>query len=348
MKAITYQGIRNISTESIPDPEINHQDDVIVKVKVCGLCGSDLHVYRGHEQGLDCGTAMGHEFVGEIVEVGKAVKHFKKGDTVVSPFTTNCGQCYYCKIGLTCRCENGQLYGWVEQDKGLHGGQAEFVNVPLADHTLVKLEDGISEETGLFLGDILSTGYYCADMAAIRPGGTYAVIGCGPVGLMAVVSAFDLGAQEVFAIDSVPERLDTAAAFGATPINYITSDVLAIIMNGTKGRGVEAVMEAVGHPSASRMAVDIVRPGGIISTVGVHTSEQFSFSPVEAYDKNLTYKIGRCPARHYMPILMEKVKTWNHDLTSIISHRLALEEGAEAYRIFDNKEDNCLKVVFTL
>src|SRR3954470_12158436 len=192
MKALTFRGKETIDYESIADPAILFPTDVIVKVKVCAICGSDLHVYHEHEKGIDHGTAMGHEFAGEIVEVGKESRAFKKGDFVMSPFTTSCGKCFYCQIGLTCRCIHNQLYGWVEKGKGLHGGQAEYVRVPLADSTLMTVPEGVTIEEGLLLGDILSTGYFCAQQAEVKPNGTYAVIGCGPVGLMTILGAREL------------------------------------------------------------------------------------------------------------------------------------------------------------
>ena len=347
MKALTFQGNLQISYEKIPDPSILSPTDAIVKVTLTAVCGSDLHVYHERETGIDCGTAMGHEFVGVIVDTGKAISSLRKDDRVMSPFTTNCGHCYYCRIGLSCRCESGQLYGWVEKGKGLQGGQAEYVRVPLADATLVKIPESISDEEALLLGDVRSTGYYCADMANIHPDGTYVVVGCGPVGLMAIVGAKELGAQKIFAIDAIESRLNQAAAFGATSLNYKTQNVEEIIKELTEGRGADAVLEVVGSHAASRTAMNLLRPGGIISTVGVHTDRQFSFSPIEAYDKNLTYKIGRCPARYYMQQFVEKVDKNEEraDVTAIITHRMKLSEGAEAYRIFDRKEDNCIKAV---
>ncbi len=348
MKALTFQGIKQIEYSEIADPIILHDTDAIVQIQLAGLCGSDLHVYRGHECGLDHGTAMGHEFIGEIVAIGKGVKQFKKGDRIISPFSTNCGQCYYCQIGLTCRCVHSHLYGWVAEGQGLHGGQAEFIRVPFADGTLVPLKENLSDEVALFLGDILSTGYFCADQAQVKNGGIYAVLGCGPVGLMASLSAIKLGAERVYAIDCIPERLKMAEQFGAIPINYKTVSPIEKIKAATEGRGADAVLEAVGSDITSRMAIDIVRPGGRVSAVGVHNSQQFPFSPVEAYDKNLTYSIGRCPARHYMEKLMDEVPTWEDDISAIISHRLALKEGSHAYQIFDQKLDHCLKVIFDL
>ena len=345
MYALTFQGIETIAYETVADPSILAPTDAIVKVRMAGICGSDLHVYHGRETGLDCGTVMGHEFVGEVVETGKKVRKIQKGSLVLSPFTTSCGQCFYCKIGMTCRCEKGSFYGWVEHGQGLHGGQAEYVRVPLADTTLIPLSQDLSLEQGLLLGDVFSTGYFCADMAGIHPKGVYAVIGCGPVGLMAVIGAKDLGATHLFAIDTVPERLAKAASFGATPLNPLHADARETILEATNGRGADAVLEAVGSPSAARLAIDLVRPGGTISTVGVHTTEHFAFSPVEAYNKNLTYKIGRCPARFYAEKLIRNQAVQRYDFTSVITHRFSLKDGVEAYRIFDKKEDNCLKAI---
>ncbi|MDA0195547.1 MAG: alcohol dehydrogenase family protein [Bacteroidetes bacterium] len=345
MKALTFHGKEKLSYETVNDPSILKPTDAIVKVEWAAICGSDLHIYREHEKGLDAGTVMGHEFVGEVVEVGSSVINFKKGDHVVSPFTTSCGQCYYCKIGLTCRCTQGQLYGWRENGHGLHGAQAEYVRVPLADSTLFKLPDGSDHREMLFIGDILSTGYFCADNAGIDPTKSYVVLGCGPVGLMAIIGARELGAENIFAVDSVEERLIKAAGFGAIPINFLHENPMDQISAMTNGRGADAVMEVVGSLQAQRLAIDLVRPGGTISTVGVHTSDAFAFSPVEAYDKNLTFRIGRCPARHYMDRLSTLVADKKYDFSSIISHEMPLSLGAKGYDMFDKKLDNSLKIL---
>jgi len=344
MKALTFHGRNTVLYESIPNPEILAPTDVIVRVNLCAICGSDLHVYHEHEKGLDHGTALGHEFVGEVVELGKDVKNLRVGNSVMSPFTTSCGNCFYCNIGLTCRCIHGQLYGWRQQEKGLHGGQAEFVRVPLAESTLMKIPEGVTLEEGLFLGDILSTGFYCAKQTEIYPDKTYVVVGCGPVGLMAILGAREYGAERVYAIDTVPERLDMARKFGAIAINS-NQNPIETIKAITDGRGADGVMEAVGNSATNKLAYDLVRPGGIISAVGVCTDEHLSFSPTQAYDKNLTYKVGRCPARFMMAELVPMVQSKKYDFTSIVSHRLSLQEGVAGYDIFANKKDNCLKVV---
>jgi threonine dehydrogenase-like Zn-dependent dehydrogenase len=344
MKALTFHGKMDIRCEKVPDPDIKDPADAIVKVSQTAICGSDLHVYHERESGLDTGTIMGHEFIGEVVEMGKEVKILKKGEMVASPFTTNCGKCYFCDIGLTARCINGQLFGWVESGVGLQGTQAEYVRVPHADATLVSIPEDLPPSHVLLSGDILSTGYFCADMAEINPGGLYVIIGCGPVGIMTIMSAFEQGAQHIVAIDSVPHRLETANRIGAIAVPLHEDPVLHV-MEKTHGVGAEAVMEAVGSPVAQDLALKLVRPGGIISTVGVHTSDLFAFTPVDAYNMNLTYRIGRCSARYYMDILMQKLENWPFDLDMIISHQLSLSEGPRAYEMFDRKEENSMKIL---
>jgi len=351
VKAITFQGTRRVAVESVPDPAIEVPTDVIVRTRLTAICGSDLHVYLGRETGNDLGTPMGHEFLGEVVDVGADVTKLKRGDVIVSPFTTNCGACFYCQQGLTCRCTQGQLYGWVENGNGLPGAQAEYVRVPLADATAFKIPDGVPDVRdavpALFLGDILATGFYCAEMAEVRPGGTYAVVGCGPVGLLAIVGARELGAEKVFALDVVPERLALAESFGATAVHAIDQDAKALLREATDGRGADSVLEVVGSPDATRLAVELVRPGGVVSAVGVHTEPNFAFSPGEAYDKNLTYRAGRCPVRHYMERLLPLVQSRKYDLGAIVSHQLPLIDGVRGYQLFEQKLENCTKVILS-
>jgi len=345
MKALTFHGKVDIQFTSLEDPSIVMPGDAIVRISACAICGSDLHVYHEREKGIEHGTAMGHEFTGEIVEIGKDVRTFRPGDKVMSPFTTSCGRCFYCKLGLSCRCLNGQLFGWIEHGKGLHGGQAEYVRVPLADSTLMKVPEGVSHEEAILLGDVLSTGFFCARQAEVKPNGVYAVVGCGPVGLMAVVAAREFGAENLFAIDVVPERLAKAREFGAIPIDASKQQPAEIIHEATEGRGADGMMEAVGSHSAVRLAFEFVRPGGVVSSVGVCNDEHLAFSPVDAYNKNLTYRIGRCPARSVMEQLIPLVQRRKYNLGSIFTHRMKLEEGRQGYEIFAGKKDHCLKVL---
>jgi len=343
--ALTFHGKADLHYESIPDPVILAPTDAIVRVRACAICGSDLHPYFEREKGLDHGTVMGHEFVGEVVELGAEVRALRDGDSVMSPFTTSCGHCFYCRRGLTCRCEWGQLFGWRSGGEGLHGGQAEYVRVPLAEQTLLRIPSGLSDETALLVGDILSTGYYCAHQAGIRPGETQVVVGCGPVGLMTIRAARRMGAERLFAIDALPDRLEKAREWGAEPVNFRESDPLAVIREATQGRGADAVMEVVGRHSAGRSAFELVRPGGAVSAVGVCTDPHLPFSPVEAYDKNLTYSVGRCPARYYMEQLLPWALEEAEALGSVFTHRMPLAQGVEAYRMFAARREGCVKVM---
>lgn len=344
MKALTFQGVESLGYETVPEPELQGPDEVILRVRLSAICGSDLHVYHGRETGLDPGTIMGHEMIGDVVEAGAGVRRFRLGDTVICPFSTSCGECFYCRQGLTGRCASGRLFGWVEKGQGLHGGQAEFVRVPLADSTLVKVPAGARLEEALLAGDILSTGFFCAEQAMVKPGSAVAVVGCGPVGLMAVVAAVELGAERVFAFDSVAERLALAASFGALALDYRQPERLEPVHEATEGRGVDAVLEAVGSPEATRLALDLVRPGGTVSAAGVHTEARLAFTPTEAYDKNLTYRTGRCPARAYIERVLPLVRARTYDLASIISHRLSLAQGVRGYQLFARRLEGCTKV----
>lgn len=347
MKGVTFQGVERVSYQSVPDPHIEAATDVVVQVRLAGICGSDLHPFFGRETGLDLGTVLGHEFVGEVVELGSAVQRWRSGDLVVCPFTTNCGRCFYCRRDLPSRCSHGQLFGWRQNGEGLHGAQAELVRVPLADATLVALEQGVDPEAALLAGDVLSTGYYCAENGGVGPDRVVAIVGCGPVGLMAVLVARQLGAERVLAIDRIPERLALAARFGGEAIDLQSQEPVDEVAEATAGRGADIVLEAVGSPSATRLAIDLVRPGGTISAVGFHTEPGFPFTPLEAYDKNLTYKTGRCPVRHYIGIVMPLLAAQRLEPTAVISHRLPLSQGPRGYRIFADRIDGCTKVVLT-
>lgn len=344
MRALTFRGVRDIRYETVPDPKIMDRGDAIVRVERAGLCGSDLHVYHGREVGIDPGTVMGHEFVGRVVEAGADARGITPGLRVVAPFTTSCGRCFYCLGGLSARCLAGALFGWVRAGAGLEGAQAELVRVPLAASTLVAIEDDLPAETALLLADVLPTGWHVARMGEVGPDSVVVVLGCGPIGLAAVVSAIEQRARRVFAVDAVAERLALAERFGAEPLHR-DGDLPGAVRDATEGRGADAVLEAVGSAVASRLAFDLVRPGGVVSIVGVHHESNFAFSPVEAYDRNLTLRIGRCPARSLMDELKGLLRR-RSDLGAIVTHVLPLAQGAEAYERFDLKQDGCIKVAF--
>jgi len=347
VKALVFEDVTTIRLAEVPDPTPSAPADVVVRVELTAICGSDMHVYHGRERGLDAGTVMGHEFIGTVVDRGREVRALSNGDRVLSPFSTSCGSCFFCEQGLTARCVKGQLYGWVENGEGLHGAQAEYVRVPLAESTLMPIPEDVSPEQALLLGDVLSTGFYCALQAGVRPGGTYVVIGCGPVGLMAVASASELGAERVFAVDSVASRLEFAERLGASPVDLNAVDPAEIVREATDGRGADAALEAVGNASAHRSALQLVRPGGTISVVGVHNEEQFAFTPTELYDRNLTYRVGRCPARRVAEQALPLVRRRGDELAAVLTHRIPLDRGPEAYTLFDTKADGCVKVALS-
>jgi len=350
--------VKEVALSVLPFPVILYPTDAIVRVTLAGLCGSDMHIYNDREKGIDPGTVMGHEFVGVVHMLGSAVTNLSVGDRVTSPFSICCGDCFFCKHDLPARCLFAATYGWVSKGVGIQGAQAEFIRVPFAGSTLHKIPNDISDEEALFVGDIFATGYFCADNSEIprlkskfpKDPIVAAVVGCGPVGLMAIFSALSLGATTVLAIDNVPERLKLAEEFGGIPVNFSVEDPVTRVFRETENRGADCVLEAVGSQSALRTAFKIARPGAVISVAGVQTEEQFSgFTPVQGYDKNITYKNGRCPVKIYMDKLFEIIQKRKVDITKIISHRILMnndESIKRAYEMFNNKEENCTKVVF--
>jgi len=341
---VCFENIGEVKLRELPDAVIEDAGDAIVEVSMAGLCGSDLHPFFGRETGLSPGTVMGHEFVGRITAIGSGVSQLCVGDRVCAPFTTNCGSCFFCESGLTSRCIHGQLFGWRQDEAGLHGGQASLVRVPHADATLFKLPETIDDETALLLGDNLSTGRFAADMAGITSSGIYGVIGCGTVGLLAIVAAKQLGAEKIIAVDPCKSRLEIAESLGAMVFTS-PEQALRETHHLTHGLGLDGVMELVGLPDAQRLAYALVRPGGNLSVIGCHCTPDFAFSPADAYDKNLTYRTGRCPARHYMDLFSNSGQLKDLDLSWCITHHFPATEAVDAYQIFSQRKDNCVKAV---
>lgn len=350
MRALVFRGNAHIEEKTVPMPILVDDTDAIVRISICGLCGSDMHAFHCREN-VDVGTIMGHEFVGVIQEVGPKISHLNIGDKVMSPFTTSCGACVPCCSGLSARCVRSQVFGAIQQGKGLHGAQAQFIRVPMAESTLMKIPDGLSEEKALLLGDVCSTGFYAVSNAGLTMDFesttnnhrfSVAVVGCGPVGLMAVLAAKTLGASRIIAVDSISGRLDKAMDFGATVIvDASSSSVVEAVHEITEGIGADIVVEAVGLPSAFDSACNMVKFGGTISVAGCHAHASIPLSRL--YDKNLTIKSGRCPARSYMEKLVHMIDCLPQDPAAIITHRLPLT--SDAYRIFDTKAHGCIKVV---
>ena len=266
MKALAWHGKGDIRCEEVPDPKIEHPRDAIIKVTACAICGSDLHIYGGIIPDMKKGDVLGHENMGEVVEVGSENKALKVGDRVVVPFTISCGECFFCRNGFYSGCERTNpdhekaaklwgnspagLFGYSHLLGGYAGGQAEYLRVPYADVGPIKVPGNLSDEQVLFLSDIFPTGYMAADFCNLKGGETVAIWGCGPVGQFAIRSAFLLGAERVLAIDTVAERLELAREAGAETIDFMKEDVYDRIMELTKGRGADACIDAVGTEAA--------------------------------------------------------------------------------------------------
>ena len=386
MKALTWHGKHDIRCESVPDPEIQDGRDAIIKVTACAICGSDLHLYNGIMPDMHSGDIMGHETMGEVVAVGKDNKKLKIGDRVVVPFTISCGECFFCQRGFFSGCERSNpnpskvremwgnspagLFGYTHLLGGYSGGQAEYLRVPYADVGPIKVPDGLSDEQVLFLSDIFPTGYMAADFCDIKPGDTIAIWGCGPVGQMAIKSAFILGAERVIAIDTVPERMELARQSGAIVLDFGDEDIYDKIMEMTNGRGADACIDAVGteaDPTASfdsmvdrvkvatfmgtdrphvlRQAVHCCRNFGIVSIVGVYGGFLDKIPMGSAINRGLTFRMAQTPVQRYLPILMDRIINGEIDPSFIITHRATLEEGPDLYKTFRDKKDGCIKVV---
>ncbi|WP_309628358.1 zinc-dependent alcohol dehydrogenase [Brevundimonas sp.] len=384
MKALCWHGKGDIRCETVDDPEIQDGRDAIIRVTSCAICGSDLHLYGGFVPGMKSGDVMGHETMGEVVAVGKDNTKLKVGDRVVVPFTISCGECDYCKRGLFSVCErsnpNGAeqakmigyptagLYGYTHTYGGIPGGQAEYLRVPYADVGPIKVPNGLTDDQVLFLSDIFPTGWMAAENANIQPGQTVLVFGCGPVGQFAIRSAFMMGAERVIAIDQVEERLRLAEACGAETIDFaaVAGELQDEIMAMTNGVGPDAVIEAVGleshgsggmlekvqetvagkmeRPYALNQAIIACRPGGTISLPGVFVGPV----PVmmgAVVGKGLTLKTGQTHVQKYLEPLMRRIEEGEIDPSFLITHKIKLEDGPDAYKMFQEKNDGCIKVV---
>ncbi|KAJ5684313.1 uncharacterized protein N7477_000658 [Penicillium maclennaniae] len=346
MQAVVFKGPFKVAVEQRPIPTVQDPEDVVVKVAYTALCGSDLHMYRGIEPS-PAGPIMGHEFMGEIVEVGSEVKALQKGDHVVSAFTTSCGKCFYCKQGYSSRCEKNTLFGCERLD----GAQAQYVRVPNAEGTVMKAPEGLDEKYLVLMGDIFPTGYFAASNAFKNSTleqiaeQTVVVIGCGPVGLCALINALEYKPKHVLAVDSVPSRLELAKSLGAEPWNFITDreGLDKRVLELTEGRGADAVIEVVGLSPALRTAYDLLRPFGTISSVGVHNAE-IPWDGNDAYNKNLTVHMGRCPVRSVSDKALAVLKKNQHKLGFMTENIMPLSQAVEAYELFNAMKVQ--KVVF--
>jgi threonine dehydrogenase-like Zn-dependent dehydrogenase len=387
MKAVCWMGTHDVRVEDVDDPRLENPRDAIVRITSSAICGSDLHLYNGFVPTMEAGDVLGHEFMGEVVEVGRGVERLKVGDRVVVPFPISCGACFNCQRGLYSVCENSNpnawmaeklwgyspagIYGYSHLLGGYAGGQAEYARVPYADVGPVKIpEDGLSDGQVLFLSDVFPTGWMAAEHCEIQPGDVVAVWGCGPVGQFAIKSAYLLGAERVIAIDRVPERLRMAREAGrAETIDYEAVDVYEALGELTAGRGPDACIDAVGmeahapglvgaydrvkqalmletdRPIALRQAMMACRNGGHVSVAGVYGGfvDKIPFGAV--MNRSLTIRTGQTHVQRYLGPLLERIQRGEIDPSFVVTHTLPLADAPQAYEMFLDKDDECIKVV---
>src|SRR5487761_41796 len=334
MKAATFQGVGEVKVIDVPKPSLRGPDEVLLKVTLGAICGSDLHAYHGRIP-MAAGELLGHEFVGVVQEVGSAVKRFKPGDRAVVSFYTACGTCALCRKGWFNECINMATFGFGALLGDLGGGQAEYIVVPLADHSMELIPDGMSDEQAIF----------AADRAEIHPGDNVAVIGAGPVGLMATMCAQLFGPARVLVVDMVESRLEIAEELGGTPINAARSHPVESIAGYTGGIGADSSIEAVGLTATVDTAIQCVRGGGTISVVGVPSEFTGDFNYYHMWEKSLTFRSGWCNVQKYMRPLLDLIATGRLKPDVIISHRMKLDQAADAYRMFAARE--ATKIVLT-
>lgn len=387
MKALTWHGKGDIRYETVDDPRIEEPDDIIIKVTACAICGSDLHLMDGCMPTMESGDILGHETMGEVVETGSGHSKFKQGDKVVVPFNLACGQCFFCQKQLYSLCDRsnrnaemaakvmGQspsgLFGYSHMLGGYSGGQADYLRVPYASVGPIAVPQGMDDEEVLFLSDILPTGWMAAEHADIQPGDTVAIWGCGPVGQMAILSAWLQGAGRVIAIDKVPERLAMARNNGrAETIDFSETDVYDALMEMTGGRGPDSCIDCVGteaaadsglmarvdrvkqalylgtdRPDVLREIIMCCRKGGTLSIPGVYIGVVDKLPMGALMNKALTLRTGQTHCQRYLPHLLNLIQEGEIDTTYLITHRADLAEGPELYTKFRDKTDGCIKVV---
>jgi len=338
MKGLTLHGEHDVRVEEVAEPELLEPTDAIVKVDVAAICGSDLHLYHGTVPGVLPGTVIGHEYVGVVAEVGPQVRCFSPGDRVVGAFHVACGICPACRRGTFHQCENGGILGYGLGFGNLQGTQAEYARIPFADLTLRHVPKVLTNEQALFSGDILTTAYGAVVNAGLRPGETVAVIGCGPVGIMAVQSALALGAAQVLAIDLLAERTALAEGLGAIPVTASECNPVTRVNQLTGGAGADVVIEAVGGSKTLALAFDLVRGGGRISAVGVTAEDSFAYPLMASMVKDISFRIGLANIHRDMDATLALVAGGRIDPTVVISHSLALEEGPHGYHLFAERK----------
>ncbi|WP_145137644.1 zinc-dependent alcohol dehydrogenase [Paenibacillus sp. Y412MC10] len=375
MKAVTYQGVKNVVVKDVPDPKIQKPDDMIVKLTSTAICGSDLHLIHGMIPNLQEDYVIGHEPMGIVEEVGPEVTKLKKGDRVIIPFNIACGECFYCKNHLESQCDNsndngdmGAYFGYSGTTGGYPGGQAEYLRVPFANFTHFKIPENSErpDESLALIADVMPTAFWSVDNAGVKQGDTVVVLGCGPVGLLAQKFCWLKGAKRVIAVDYVDYRLQHAKKNNhVETVNFEQHDnVGAYLKEITKG-GADVVIDAVGMDgkmsdleylasglklqggtmSALVIASQAVRKGGTIQITGVYGGRYNGFPLGDIMERNVNIRSGQAPVIHYMPYMYELVTSGKVDVADIITHVIPLSEAERGYEMFDTKTDNCIKVI---
>ncbi|MED4910764.1 glutathione-dependent formaldehyde dehydrogenase [Brevibacillus centrosporus] len=375
MKAVTYQGVKNIAVKEVPDPKIEKPDDMIVKLTSTAICGSDLHLIHGMIPNLQQDYIIGHEPMGIVEEVGPGVTKLKKGDRVIIPFNIACGECFYCKNQLESQCDNsnqngdmGAYFGYSGTTGGYPGGQAEYLRVPFANFTHFKLPESceVEDEKLCLIADAMTTAYWSVDNAGVKNGDTVIVLGCGPVGLLAQKFCWLKGAKRVIAVDYVDYRLQHAKRTNQVEIVNFEQEpnIGNHLKEMTKG-GADVVIDAVGMDGkmsdleflasglklqggamgAVVIASQAVRKGGTIQITGVYGGRYNAFPLGDIMQRNINIRSGQAPVIHYMPYMYELITTSKVDPGDIITHVIPLHEAKRGYEVFDTKTDNCIKVI---
>lgn len=373
MKALVYEGLKNVKVEEVKDPTIEKPDDIIVKVTSTAICGSDLHIIHGMVPNMPKGFVLGHETMGIVVDAGPEVHRVKKNDRVIVPFPISCGHCWYCEHDQWSQCDNsnphgegGAYFGYGESFGNYDGGQAELLRVPYGNVGPTVIPEGLIDEQVLFLTDVLPTAYWGVDIGGVKKGDTVVVLGCGPIGLTSIKWAIMAGAKRIIGVDNIGYRLQHAKNhYGVEVVDFEQHDDTGEYLHEITHGGADVVLDCVGvdgkmstiekietllklqggSKSAIEMATQAVRKSGTVVLVGVYGTRYNMFPLGDFFAKNITLKMGQCPVHSYVDPILKLIEQGKFEPTDIITHKLSLDQGSHGYEIFDKKEDNCIKVI---
>ena len=343
MRAVTYRAPGEVRVEDRPEPELLARDDAIVRIEASGICGSDLHIYHGRVK-IEPGFTIGHEFVGTVIGAGDDVTRVAVGDRVLGCYHSACGTCFFCLRCIYHKCDHMRTFGHGAVLGSLQGTQADQALVPNANLTLRRVPAGLSDDVALFAGDVMGTGYHAVQESATRPGDSIAVLGLGPVGLCAVQVAVASGAGPVLAIDTVAQRLEVAAGFGAIPVHLTAQNPREVVKQITGGRGVDAAIDAVGHPDALDLAIRLTRKAGTVVAIGVY-AEPCQVHMGLVWIKALGIRTGHANVIGHVDRVLGMLSSGSLDPTPLVTHHMSLEDAPEAYGLYDRRE--ALKIVLT-